>query len=118
MENLISKEYVEKLKQLHQTNPSFGSKNNIPALLKKYLESHETKTVLDYGCGKGNVMKEIKNIFPNLQIQGYDPAVLKGAKALPKDTYVSVPFYFGGSQVKTFLRKSSLGDAKIRFNKR
>jgi 2-polyprenyl-3-methyl-5-hydroxy-6-metoxy-1,4-benzoquinol methylase len=75
MENLISKEYVEKLKQLHQSNPSFGSKNNIPALLKKCLESHETKTVLDYGCGKGNVMNEIKNIFSNLQIQGYDPAV-------------------------------------------
>jgi hypothetical protein len=60
----------------------------------------------------------IRDIDGGLVFQGYDPAVLKGAKALPKDTYVSVPFYFGGSQVKTFLRKSSLGDAKIRFNKR
>lgn len=86
MENLISKEYVEKLKQLHQTNPSFGSKNNIPALLKKCLESHETKTILDYGCGKGNVMNEIKNIFPNLQIQGYDPAVDE-YNVLPNKTF-------------------------------
>jgi hypothetical protein len=86
MEILISKEYVEKLKQLHQSNPSFGSKNNIPALLKKCLESHETKTVLDYGCGKGNVMNEVKTIYPNMQLQGYDPAV-DVYSALPNQTF-------------------------------
>ena len=65
MENLISKEYVKKLKQLHETKPSFGSKSYVPELLKKYLGSNNIKTALDYGCGKGNVMNEIKTIFSN-----------------------------------------------------
>lgn len=86
MENLISKEYVKKLKQLHETKPSFGSKSYVPELLKKYLGSHNIKTALDYGCGKGNVMNEIKTIYPNIQLQGYDPAV-DTHNVLPNKTF-------------------------------
>ena len=75
MKNLISKEYIKKLKQLHQDKPSFGNKSHVPELLKKCLDSYSIKTALDYGCGKGNVMNEVKTIYPNIQMQGYDPAV-------------------------------------------
>ncbi len=49
----------------------------------------------------------VKDVDGGLVWAGYFPAVVsvKGAKALPKDTYSSVPFGFGGSQVKTALRK-------------
>jgi hypothetical protein len=46
--------------------------------------------------------------FPILDIdggysfQGYNPAVLNGVKAIPKDTYTSVPFYFGGSNIRSY----------------
>ena len=86
MENLISKEYIEKLKQLHEDKPSFGSKSHVPELLKKCLDSYGINTALDYGCGKGNVMNEVKTIYPNIQVQGYDPAV--GVySALPNQTF-------------------------------
>ena len=29
MKNLISKEYIEKLKQLHKDKPSFGNKSHV-----------------------------------------------------------------------------------------
>lgn len=35
--------------------------------------------------------------------QGYNPDVLKGARALPKDQTATKPFYFGGSEVPTDL---------------
>lgn len=47
----------------------------------------------------------IKDIDGGLVWNGYYPAVIKGAKALPKDTYVSEPFYFGGSNVRLFPKK-------------
>ncbi len=47
----------------------------------------------------------VKDVDGGLVWAGYFPAVIKSAKALPKDTYSSVPFGFGGSQVKTALRK-------------
>jgi len=47
----------------------------------------------------------IKDVDGGLVWNGYFPAVIKGARALPKETYVSEPFGFGGSQVKTALKR-------------
>jgi len=52
-----------------------------------------------------NSIMPIKDIDGGLVWRGYYPAVIKGAKALPKDTYVSEPFYFGGSNVRLFPKK-------------
>ena len=47
----------------------------------------------------------IKDVDGGLVWTGYFPAIFKGARALPKETYVSEPFRFGGSQVKTALKR-------------
>lgn len=47
----------------------------------------------------------IKDVDGGLVWTGYFPAIMKGARALPKETYVSKPFGFGGSQVKTALKR-------------
>ncbi len=33
------------------------------------------KSILDYGCGKGAIIEELKNRYPDIEIYGYDPAI-------------------------------------------
>jgi hypothetical protein len=47
----------------------------------------------------------IKDIDGGLVWTGYYPAVIKGAKALPKDTYATEPFNFGGANIRSFTKK-------------
>ena len=32
--------------------------------------------MLDYGCGKGAILSHLQNKYPNIKIEGYDPAVV------------------------------------------
>jgi hypothetical protein len=42
----------------------------------------------------------VKDVDGGLVWKGFDPRVLTGR--LPKDTYVSKPFLFGGSNIRTY----------------
>jgi hypothetical protein len=52
-----------------------------------------------------NSIMPIKDIDGGLVWTGYYPAVIKGAKALPKDTYATEPFNFGGANIRSFTKK-------------
>ncbi len=71
-----NKEYTEQLKELHQ-NPSFGTGLQTQKhynRIYKIIEARKIKSILDYGCGKGNFIKEIKEKYPNILVEGYDIA--------------------------------------------
>lgn len=44
----------------------------------------------------------VKDVDGGLFFQGYNPSVLKGVKSVPKDAYTAVPFYFGGSNIRSY----------------
>lgn len=44
--------------------------------------------------------------------QGFNPAVLKGVKAIPKDTYVSKPFFFGGANILSYIKPNVVATKK------
>ncbi len=68
---LISKEYAELNKQLHKDNLSYGVSGGRHAeTILKLAKSINTNSILDYGCGKGYLAKNIP--FP---IWEYDPAI-------------------------------------------
>lgn len=79
---LISKEMKEMNRQLHLTNPTYGTSG------KKYVEAvrkmaahKDIETVLDYGCGRGYLQKGLG--FP---IYEYDPAIEgKDSDPIPAD---------------------------------
>ena len=52
----------------------------------------------------------IKDIDGGLVFQGYNPSVLN--HTTPKDQYVSKPFYFGGSNVRTYFTPSQVATKK------
>lgn len=68
---LITPAYRELNKQLHDTHPTYGTSGvkHIATVLK-LAEGINTKSVLDYGCGKGLLGKGLP--FP---IWEYDPAI-------------------------------------------
>ena len=68
--------YIDQLKQLHE-NPSFGvgikTKKHYQNIYK-IIEAKKIKSILDYGCGKGNFINEINEKYKNVKAEGYDIA--------------------------------------------
>lgn len=77
--------YLEEYKILHKNLASFGSGACMyideVCLIIDYLKP---KTVLDYGCGKANLIKELVHRYPDVEFYGYDPAI-EGRNKLPID---------------------------------
>ena len=61
----------------------FGKRAKIPSHLKKFIKEHRPKSVLDFGCGKGNLVKVLQDAYKDIEIYGYDPANPEYAKDIP-----------------------------------
>jgi len=72
-----SKEYQKLLTDMHKSNKKWGSefkKAPIPKILEDAIEKYKPKTILDFGCGKGFLTKKLKQIYPNIEVTGWDPS--------------------------------------------
>jgi hypothetical protein len=70
-QNTISQEYAKQNRILHHLNPTYGvSAVRHKDTIKKLYEVTGSKSLLDYGCGKGLLAKSLD--FP---IWEYDPAI-------------------------------------------
>lgn len=56
----------------HRTFPNSGQGKRYPWLLE-LIQQYKPKKLLDWGCGKGGTMDWLSSIYPDLDIQGYDP---------------------------------------------
>ena len=54
-------------------------------IIKLLIDFLKPKSILDYGCGKGNLVKALEENYPNIKVYGYDPAV-KDFDKLPTST--------------------------------
>ncbi len=75
--DIVSKEYAEQLKTLHDQNKVFGvgavTAKHYP-LLKNFILKKQITSILDYGCGKGHFIKTAQAFADNIQIDGFDVA--------------------------------------------
>lgn len=77
---------VDLYREIHNSDNRYGANGS------KYLssvmcfidnfEDHEINFVLDYGCGKSSLTKELSKYYPHINFYGYDPAV-EGISSLP-----------------------------------
>lgn len=67
-----SKEYLEELKVLH-SKKTFGTSSNIPEDVSYLIKKYNIKSILDFGSGKGNVSKSLKDTYPDITVYSYDP---------------------------------------------
>lgn len=82
-----SDKYISEYKILHQEKDSFGAscikQLNYITLIIDYIKP---KKVLDFGCGKGTLIKELSSVYPDIVFDGYDPAVSE-FENLPEGEY-------------------------------
>jgi len=72
----ISEEYKHQLEIMHTEEKKRLGHGVEPAeKLVEIIKSYPINTVLDFGCGQGNMIVRLMELFPNLDIQGYDPGV-------------------------------------------
>lgn len=82
----ISREYADQLNQMHTAEKKkLGHGVEPPQKLVTLIESVGPKTILDFGCGKGNMLRAVQEKFPNTRVYGYDPGTID-YKEFPKET--------------------------------
>ena len=70
---LITENYLELNKQLHEINPAYGiSGQKYVDEVLSLAEHIKPETILDYGCGKGTF--KARFMFPDI-VKEYDPAI-------------------------------------------
>jgi len=81
---LISAAYQSQNQQLHEQREDYGNRSARHAEQVRHLmREYDCATVLDYGCGKGALVKEIPGAY------GYDPALQEySARPDPADLVV------------------------------
>lgn len=74
----ISEEYSNQLKMMHcDKGIKLGYGVEPPYTLVGVIKLHSIISALDFGCGHGAMMDRLKEIYPDLPIQGYDPGIEK-----------------------------------------
>lgn len=76
MDSLISPQYKELLQDFHSSNPQWGA-SSVRFLLRilNLIGDYNIASVLDYGCGKAAIKKDIEKAYPKTHIQLYDPGI-------------------------------------------
>lgn len=83
MRQIISPEYLALNKQLHATDSHYGAHGDVGAAhVVKMARDNSFKSILDYGCGKGQMRPAILKLAPEMKVLEFDPAI-EGKDALP-----------------------------------
>jgi cyclopropane fatty-acyl-phospholipid synthase-like methyltransferase len=70
---MISENLKKIYQNIHRDTP-FGKRGKFPKYLEKFIKDKKPQSILDFGCGKGNLVGKIKETYPDIDVQGYDPA--------------------------------------------
>lgn len=71
---MISENYKSQLAWMHQRTMFAGRLNEYDDAFGKVVK-YKPQTILDYGCAHGNLVNKLKEDFPDVNVDGYDPAV-------------------------------------------
>jgi 2-polyprenyl-3-methyl-5-hydroxy-6-metoxy-1,4-benzoquinol methylase len=82
MTNLISPEYKELIKRMHKIHTWGADGHKHCAAVNEIVAANNITTVLDYGCGRGTLKKELLKNKKIKTVFEYDPAI-KGKDASP-----------------------------------
>lgn len=74
-------EKLDLYKTVHKTNPYYGRGGvELLPVIATFVDFLSPKTILDYGCGKGNLVIALRQKYPAIKVYGYDPAVAEFEK--------------------------------------
>lgn len=74
-------------KVLHAADGNYGNSGGIYfEEIKKFILDTGVKTVLDFGCGKGALVKLLEKSGLDIEVHAYDPAI-PGYDTIPLESY-------------------------------
>lgn len=118
---MTPEELIEEYRILHRSVTSYGSGGgfHLPTILS-LIANHKAVSVLDYGCGKGSLVKSLREILNSdkIIIDGYDPATgweLQQGKQYDVVVSTDVFEHFHPDCVDQELRKISFLTRKVGF---
>ena len=71
-------EWIEQYRQYHKEHTEYGNGGGLKFYLQHIIDlvqDTKAETLLDYGCGKGNVVNGLKERYPDALVRGYDPGM-------------------------------------------
>ena len=69
---IINPDYQAQLSEMHSKG-QFVRGGKLLKSLNPFFKQYQPSSVLDYGCGHGGLMAAIKEAYPAMQVEGYDP---------------------------------------------
>jgi len=106
---ITNKNYVEQYKLLNDKNKLYYESNlsifNMVNEISLFIDYLKPKNILDYGCGNGVLLKLLRHKYPEINIDGYDPAI-KEFSVIPQNHYDMII----NTDVLEHIPKSDIGD--------
>ena len=75
-------DYAAQLRAKH-ADKKWGSSKKVPDMARWCIADFGVESLVDFGCGKGLVTRTLTEMFPDVDVTGYDPA--KPDTALPDE---------------------------------
>ena len=106
---ITNKNYEEQYKLLNDKNKLYYESNlsifNMINEISLFIDYLKPKNILDYGCGNGVLLKLLRHKYPEINIDGYDPAI-KEFSVIPQNHYDMII----NTDVLEHIPKSDIGD--------
>ena len=69
---IINPDYQAQLSDMHSKG-QFVRGGKLLKSVNPFFKQYQPTSVLDYGCGHGGLMTTIKEVYPDMHVEGYDP---------------------------------------------
>lgn len=82
---MISDDYKKIIADINGKE-NFGKRKSLPKFLSGFIEKINPNTILDFGCGVGNLIETLKQTYPEKIIKGFDPGN-KNFEVFPEENF-------------------------------
>jgi cyclopropane fatty-acyl-phospholipid synthase-like methyltransferase len=69
---IINQDYKDQLAAMHGQG-RFRRGSKIISTMNPFLKQYQPTSILDFGCGHGEFMHSIREAYPDITVDGYDP---------------------------------------------
>lgn len=69
---MISENYKKIISDINGKE-NFGKRKKLPKFLNDFIIKTQSETILDFGCGVGNMIETLKESYPDKTVKGFDP---------------------------------------------
>jgi cyclopropane fatty-acyl-phospholipid synthase-like methyltransferase len=69
---IINQDYQAQIQAMHEKG-KFNNGAKQFKLIKPFVEQYQPTELIDFGCGKGALIRAIKEHWPGISVAGYDP---------------------------------------------